>query len=226
MKSLSFFFLQIILLGDSAVGKSKLIERFLLQHYLPHQLSTYALTLYRHTVPHPQKPNQNLTIEFWDTAGQERFQSMHTSYYYQSHCCILCFDLTRKVTYKNLDRWYEELLQHRGMGMPVVVVANKVDADPSRAKKAYGFIDRRRKERGGREEDFPLFFCSASDGTNVVAAFREAIKRAAFYKEHGATGGGENFADEVLKFIEDEERQGGIFSGKDEDEKIISIPAH
>eukprot|EP00798_Chlamydomonas_sp_ICE-L_P019429 gene19429-26087_t len=40
--------IKVILLGDSAVGKSKLVERFLLDNYKPHQLSTYALTLYRH----------------------------------------------------------------------------------------------------------------------------------------------------------------------------------
>ena len=42
-----FFFVKVILLGDSAVGKSKLVERFLLDGYAPQQLSTYALTLYR-----------------------------------------------------------------------------------------------------------------------------------------------------------------------------------
>ena len=42
-----FYFVKVILLGDSAVGKSKLVERFLLDGYAPQQLSTYALTLYR-----------------------------------------------------------------------------------------------------------------------------------------------------------------------------------
>ena len=109
---------KIILLGDSAVGKSKLMERFLLDDYVPHQLSTYALTLYRYTTPHPQStdnPPKMLEIDFWDTAGQERFQSMHPSYYLGAHCCILVFDITRKVTYKNLDTWYDELIKNRGI---------------------------------------------------------------------------------------------------------------
>lgn len=68
--------LKIILLGDSAVGKSKLMERFLLNDYETHQDSTYALTLYRYTTPHPShtasniSPNsQMINIDFWDTAG-------------------------------------------------------------------------------------------------------------------------------------------------------------
>jgi Rab-like protein 2 len=90
---------EIILLGDSAVGKSKLMERFLMDDYIPHQSSTYALTLYRYRCEDPTEKNKKLEIDFWDTAGQERFQSMHSSYYHGAHCCILVFDITRKITF-------------------------------------------------------------------------------------------------------------------------------
>lgn len=45
--------------------------------------------------------------DFWDTAGQERFTSMHPSYYHEAHACILVFDATRKITYKNVAQWYK-----------------------------------------------------------------------------------------------------------------------
>jgi Rab-like protein 2 len=61
--------LKIILLGDSAVGKSKLIERFLMKDYVPQQLSTYALTLYRYNYKN-QEDGKDYLIDFWDTAGQ------------------------------------------------------------------------------------------------------------------------------------------------------------
>ncbi|KAH6567303.1 hypothetical protein BASA60_009110 [Batrachochytrium salamandrivorans] len=154
--------IKIILLGDSAVGKSKLMERFLLDDYVPHQLSTYALTLYRHNAVHPKptcNPPERLAVDFWDTAGQERFQSMHASYYMGAHCCILVFDVTRKVTYKNLELWYEELIRHRGINMPVIVVANKIDMDPTRGSKSFGFVEKRRQERGGKRDRSAVLFC-------------------------------------------------------------------
>ncbi len=43
------------------------------------------------------------------TAGQERFNSMHPSYYHGAHACIMCFDITRKITYTNLSKWWQEL---------------------------------------------------------------------------------------------------------------------
>ena len=65
-------------------------------------------------------------IEFWDTAGQERFASMHPSYYHQAQACILVFDATRKITYKNLPKWYQELRKYRP-NIPCFLVANKID---------------------------------------------------------------------------------------------------
>eukprot|EP00873_Tetraselmis_striata_P004610 jgi/Tetstr1/424874/TSEL_015369.t1 len=128
---------KVILLGDSAVGKSKLVERFLLDGYRPHQLSTYALTLYR----------------------------MHPSYYYKAHACIMVFDVTRKVTYKNLDKWWAEL-QEYCKGIPTIVVANKIDIDYKVTSKNFAFASKRK---------LPFFFVSASDGTNVVKVFSSAI---------------------------------------------------
>ena len=115
--------IKVILLGDSAVGKSKLVERFLMNDYQPRQLSTYALTLFRHVAA---VGGEKVEVDFWDTAGQERFNSMHPAYYHMAHACVLCFDVTRKQTYKNLPQWYKELREYRA-GIPVVCVANKID---------------------------------------------------------------------------------------------------
>ena len=117
--------LKIILLGDSATGKSKLIERYLMDEYNPRQLSTYALTLFRKEV---RLDGESSVVDFWDTAGQEAFNRMHPSYYYRAHCCILLFDVTRKDTYQHLADWYKELREYCE-NIPVVLVANKIDVD-------------------------------------------------------------------------------------------------
>merc|ERR1719223_514277 len=163
--------LKIILLGDSFVGKSKLVERFLMDGYAPQQLSTYALTVFRHN--HEDENGKTHSVDFWDTAGQERFESMHPAYYNRANACILVFDVTRRVTYQNMSAWYKELKQYR-RGIPVLVVANKVDVDYSVTKKTFNFAVKRK---------LPFFFCSAADGTNVVKVFTEAIKAGLRYKE-------------------------------------------
>ena len=86
-----------------------------------------------------------------------------------------------------------------------------MDMDTNKARKSFGFVDRKRQERGNDVNDVPLFFVSASNGTNVVATFKDAIKRAVAFKEAGKG----TFVDEVLQFIEEEEnRKDGLFAKK------------
>lgn len=176
--------LKVICLGDSAVGKSKLVERFLLDSYKPYQFSTYALTLYRHKTKVDGEP---VTVDFWDTAGQERFKTLHPSYYHQANACILVFDVTRKITYKNLSNWHKELREHRP-GIPCFCVANKIDEDATVVQKSFNF---------GRKNGMPFYFVSASDGTNVVKVFREAIAAAFRYRKDPT-----DFVDQVLQELE------------------------
>ncbi|XP_054891586.1 RAB, member of RAS oncogene family-like 2 [Poeciliopsis prolifica] len=175
---------KIICLGDSAVGKSKLMERFLMDEFRPQQLSTYALTLYKHTA---NVGNKTVTVDFWDTAGQERFLSMHPSYYHKAHACIMVFDVQRKVTYKNLANWYKELREYRPE-IPCCVVANKIDADLKVTQRSFSFA---------KKQGLPFYFVSAADGTNVVKMFREMINRAVDYKKNPS-----DFMDEVLEELE------------------------
>ncbi|XP_042648477.1 rab-like protein 2A isoform X2 [Tyto alba] len=175
---------KIICLGDSAVGKSKLLERFLLDGFRPQQLSTFALTLYKHRA---QVDGQAVLVDFWDTAGQERFQSMHASYYHKAHACIMVFDVQRKVTYKNLNSWYKELREFRPE-IPCIVVANKIDADMKVTQKSFNFA---------RKFSLPFYFVSAADGTNVVKLFNDAIKLAVTYKQNSG-----DFMDEVMRELE------------------------
>ncbi|KAM6288642.1 rab-like protein 2B [Aptenodytes patagonicus] len=175
---------KIICLGDSAVGKSKLLERFLLDGFRPQQLSTFALTLYKHRA---RVDGQAVLVDFWDTAGQERFQSMHASYYHKAHACIMVFDVQRKVTYKNLNSWYKELREFRPE-IPCIVVANKIDADMKVTQKSFNFA---------RKFSLPFYFVSAADGTNVVKLFNDAIKLAVAYKQNSG-----DFMDEVMRELE------------------------
>merc|ERR1712217_208817 len=181
--------LKIIMLGDSAVGKSKILERFLLEDYTSRTASTYALTLFRHN--HGDERNQEYAIDFWDTAGQEQFNKLHSSYYFQANACILTFDVTRKVTYKNLETWYKEL-RHYCPDIPVIVVANKVDADMNMAKKKFNFP---------ATHNLPFFCVSAADGTNVVRGIQEAIKLAIKSKEEPA----DEVMAEIWNLLRDEE---------------------
>lgn len=184
---------KVILLGDSAVGKSKLVERFLMDEYNPRQLSTFALTLYRKEIKLDGDDGCVTTVDFWDTAGQESFNKMHPSYYYRAHCCILVFDVTRKITYSHLDNWYKELREYCDR-IPCVLVANKIDVDYNVTRKSFKFASK---------HNLPFFFVSAADGTNVVKVFHSAVQEAKRFKESGG-----DMLSDMMSLLTDMERSG------------------
>jgi Rab-like protein 2 len=149
----------------------------------PQQMSTFALTLFKHTA---KIDGEDIQVDFWDTAGQERFSSMHPSYYHQAHACLFVFDVTRKVTYKNLVAWHKELREYRE-DIPCIVVANKIDAKIEMTQKQFSF---------GKKNNMPFYFVSAADGTNVVKVFTELIKLGKHYKNNST-----DFMDEVMKLL-------------------------
>jgi Rab-like protein 2 len=93
--------------------------------------------------------------------------------------------------------------------MPVILVANKIDMDPSRATKSFQFVEKRKEER----KEFPFHFVSAADGSNVVTIFKEAIKMAQIYKDKLIKGNTGTFIDQVMEFMREEEKNpNGIFT--------------
>lgn len=183
---------KLILLGDSAVGKSKLVERFLMQRYVPAQMSTYALTLYHFDFISDN--NEAIDVDIWDTAGQERFATMHPAYYHEAHACIMVFDVTRKSTYKSLEKWLSELRNYR-QHVPCILACNKIDMDPSVVSKSFAFAER---------HGLQLFYVSAADGTNVVQLFETATVEAVNYKKNPRS---EDLMSQVLDFIKEGERK-------------------
>ncbi|XP_022251635.1 rab-like protein 2A [Limulus polyphemus] len=97
------------------------------------------------------------------------------------------FDITRKVTYKNLPKWYKELREYRPE-IPCLCAANKIDVDFKVTKKSFNFP---------KKFGMPFYFVSASDGTNVVKLFKEAIQYAVQYKKNPT-----DFIDEVMQELQ------------------------
>ena len=178
---------KMIIIGDTACGKSKLVERFLLNNYEQRQLSTYALTMYRHTC---EIDNKEYKIDLWDTAGQEQYSNLHPSYYFAADCCIMVFDVTRKSTYDNVKKWYKAMREQCG-DIPTILVANKIDLKPEVTKKKFQFAVK---------NSLPFYFASAADGTNVVKTFKDILDMTLEYKNNPTT---DNFMKDLLDAIDE-----------------------
>ena len=67
-----------------------------------------------------------ICFNVWDTAGQEKFGGLRDGYYVQGQCGIIMFDVTARITYKNVPNWYRDL-ERVCENIPIVLCGNKVD---------------------------------------------------------------------------------------------------
>jgi len=82
------------------------------------------------------KPSQNLgqiVFDVWDTAGQEKFGGLRDGYYINGQCGIIMFDVTSRITYKNVPNWHRDLVRVCE-NIPIVLCGNKVDVKERRVK--------------------------------------------------------------------------------------------
>jgi GTP-binding nuclear protein Ran len=121
------FFFQRHLTGEF---EKKYIGEYLLPYIRAHLMSEYLPYLATLGVEvHPLTFSTNFgTICFnvWDTAGQEKFGGLRDGYYIQGQCGIIMFDVTSRITYKNVPNWHRDL-ERVCENIPIVLCGNKVD---------------------------------------------------------------------------------------------------
>ena len=116
------FQVKVVLLGDSGVGKTSIVSRFALNSFEENRASTIGASFLTKNV---EFFNKIYRFQLWDTAGQERYRALAKTYYQDSHCAILVYDITNMDSFEELKRWVVELKSNGPLDCPIVIVANK-----------------------------------------------------------------------------------------------------
>ena len=121
---------KVIILGDSGVGKTSLMTRFVHHRFSSAYKATIGADFL--TKDCVMEDGKTVTLQIWDTAGQERFQSLGVAFYRGSDVCVIVFDVGNAKSFENLGNWMEEFLAQASprdpRAFPFVVLANKVDS--------------------------------------------------------------------------------------------------
>eukprot|EP00403_Amphidinium_massartii_P010179 CAMPEP_0178415804 /NCGR_PEP_ID=MMETSP0689_2-20121128/23739_1 /TAXON_ID=160604 /ORGANISM="Amphidinium massartii, Strain CS-259" /LENGTH=206 /DNA_ID=CAMNT_0020037133 /DNA_START=72 /DNA_END=692 /DNA_ORIENTATION=- len=161
------YLFKVLLIGDSAVGKSSLLLRFADDVYNASYNSTIGVDFKIRTVLKDQK---TIKLQLWDTAGQERFRTITQSYYRGSHGIIVVYDVSDRQSFNNVKYWLEEVGKYAAPGAVRLLVGNKCDLLSKKAvstEEAKEFAD----ERG-----IAFLETSAKQAHNVDAAFDTLCK--------------------------------------------------
>ncbi|KAJ3441948.1 ras-related protein rab-5c [Anaeramoeba flamelloides] len=121
--------LKIVLIGASGVGKTSIVERFLKNCFNEQQRKTIGSTFLSKVCVVDEK---SYYLNIWDTAGEERFHSLVKLYYRDTNIAILCFDITKQSSFRELDHWYQELQTSAPRNVILMIVGNKTDLEEKR----------------------------------------------------------------------------------------------
>ena len=118
---------KVVLVGESGVGKTCIIQRYVNNDYNENTESTTAST-YTYKVVDYKQYNKSISFDIWDTAGQELYRAMAKNFYLNAAIGILVYDVRRKESFEALkDYWYEQLKQSGEENMVFGVAGNKCD---------------------------------------------------------------------------------------------------
>ena len=103
---------KVVLLGESGVGKTSIISRYISNTYRNQQLPTTGANFVTKTII-LEDENKSIKFELWDTAGQEKYRSLAKVFYRNAAVCVLVYDITRKSSFEELKLfWIKELKEN------------------------------------------------------------------------------------------------------------------
>ena len=159
--------IKIIVVGDSGVGKTNLINRFASDKFDTNSKATIGVEFVYKTL----KINKEvIKVEVWDTAGQERYRAITSSYYKGAKGAIIVYDITNEDSFNNVESWMNEVTKKGKTDMQFLLVGNKKDLINDRKVTEQKGIDK------AKELNMNLFEASALEKTNVNEAFNYLVK--------------------------------------------------
>eukprot|EP01110_Echinostelium_bisporum_P007097 TRINITY_DN27394_c0_g1_i1.p1 TRINITY_DN27394_c0_g1~~TRINITY_DN27394_c0_g1_i1.p1 ORF type:complete len:196 (-),score=19.01 TRINITY_DN27394_c0_g1_i1:420-1007(-) len=120
---------KLLLIGDSAVGKSSLLLRFCDNTFID---GTVNLTSVDFKTKNVTVEGKQVQLQVWDTAGQERFRTITSSFYRGAHGIIVVYDITDAATFNNVKLWMQEIQRYASAGVIKMLVGNKLDQEDKR----------------------------------------------------------------------------------------------
>lgn len=157
---------KVVLIGDSGVGKSNLLSRFTRNEFNLETKSTIGVEFATRSI---QTEGKTIKAQIWDTAGQERYRAITSAYYRGAVGALLVHDISKHATFKNVERWLQELRENADRNIVIMLVGNKSDLRHLRevpTEEAREFSERNK---------LSFIETSALDSSNVELAFQNIL---------------------------------------------------
>ena len=170
--------IRISFLGDAAVGKTSIINRFLDDRFSDVHLTTIGLEKNEKKIE--MKDGTQMKVILWDTAGQERFKTMTKTPIKASQGIVIVFDVSKKGSFENLDNWVKTVKDNNN-NAPIALFGNKCDRIDNIE------VNNEEAENYAKEKGMLYFETSAKENVNIKEGLGKIIEEA-YAKAGGEIG--------------------------------------
>ena len=158
---------KIVIVGDTGVGKTNLVKRFVHKTYNENTEPTIGVEYFSNNY----LINDILCkIDLWDTGGQERYKSITSAYYKGASGAIIVYDVTSSTTFNNIEKWLQEIKERTSRDIKIIMIGNKTDLENKRV------ISKEISKNKAADLNIPVIETSALNASNVKEAFHLMIK--------------------------------------------------
>ncbi|KAI5120790.1 hypothetical protein M0805_002417 [Coniferiporia weirii] len=158
---------KLVLLGESAVGKSSLVLRFVKDQFDDYRESTIGAAFLTQTVT--LDDDSTVKFEIWDTAGQERYKA--PMYYRNANCAVVVYDITQPASLEKARTWIRELQRQADPSIVIALCGNKTDLAARRQ------VTQEEAQKYAEEEGLMWGETSAKTGEGVANIFTSLAKK-------------------------------------------------
>lgn len=160
---------KLILLGESNVGKTSIITRYVEDKFNETE-ATVGAQFFNKKLILPN--NKKYLLNIWDTAGAEKFRSVNKFFYRSASIVFLVYDVTNKKSFEEIaNYWYEEVMKEIGENVIIFLVGNKCDLFDKET------VDESTVQTFAKEKDILFGVCSALDGNGIDKIFTESVEK-------------------------------------------------
>ena len=153
--------IKLLIVGDSSVGKTNIIYRFIENKFSQMYMVTTGMDLKTTTI---DLKGKKIRIQLWDTAGQEKYRAITRNLFLKVQGFLLVYDITNRDSYNNLGLWIKLIRDECGSHVPIIIVGNKNDLEEERAVTRTEALD------FAKEEKTDYIETSSKSGENIAKA--------------------------------------------------------
>jgi small GTP-binding protein len=158
---------KIVLIGDSNVGKTNILSKYLQNEFNPDSKATVGVEFGSKTF----NINDNvIKAQIWDTAGTEKYRSITNAYYKGAKGAFVVYDITKKSSFNNIDKWLFDLKNNGDENINIILVGNKIDLENDRD------VTTEEGEKKAILNKASFIETSAKNGNNIEKAFNLMIE--------------------------------------------------